>query len=526
MATVTILEVGGLPAPPPRSPSPKLGDFSKIFDMGFFLNSKPKLPDLPVKLNSRPPSPLLPETTFNTPRFLDGLDLSKLASPVKSTKVEPVSPSSIDAQSTQKSSSSTAAEAYSTPASSPPSSTEKIVNKDSHSTHNEPPRNEAPAKPKYTGKPVATAENCADPEWHEYARAYTNAIADATPGWNEGRRALRALQDAQRERVTRIQSRVLNSPHAQEFIFSLPWSQIPGFPDEWVCGHIVPWSEGIGHHIGPKPPPMDIIEPLYLLSIPTKLAILNAEIMPEYILDRSMSARIDALRDPVHVFVDLSNIIIGFYDSVKAARGIPSHQKVRAPPFMFKALALLLERGRDVAKRVLAGSIVNTWDSWPGYMLEAQQCGYEMNILQRVAKTPKKRRGRGGKYDTTSGADSSDDTRGATKRPYPLRHGEQGVDEILHLKIAQSILDYNPSTMILATGDAAEAEYSDGFKKNVERALERGWNVELIAWRKGISYSWREQSFKQKWGDKFRIIELDLITEELLSFYSLTCPAQ
>ncbi|EOO01562.1 hypothetical protein UCRPA7_2951 [Phaeoacremonium minimum UCRPA7] len=519
MATVTVLEVGGFTAPPPRSPSPKLGDFSKIFDMGFFLNSKPKLPDLPVKLPSRPTSPLLPETTYTTPRFLDGLDLSKLASPIKSNKVEPVSPSSIDAQSAQKSSSSAAAEAYSTPASSPPSSSEKTVNNDSQSAQKDTLHNEAPKIPKYTGKPVATPETDNDPEFHAYACAYTNAKADATPGWNEGVKAYYAMQIAQQERIVRAQTRVLNSIFAQEFIFSVPWSKIPQLHDSRPHGAIVPWSDGIGHHIGPKPPPMDIINPLYHLPKPTKLAVLKAELLEEYTLDRSLFTKLDGLRDPIHVFVDLSNIVIGFYDCVKAQRGFPSSQKVKAPPFLFEALALLLERGRDVAKRVLAGSVVNTWGSWPGYMLEAQQCGYEMNILQRVAKTPK-RKGPRGKYDTTSGADSSDDTRGATKRPYPLKHGEQGVDEILHLKIAQSILDYNPSTMVLATGDAAEAEYSDGFKKNVERALERGWNVELIAWRKGISYSWREQSFKQKWGTKFRIIELDPVAEELLGFYT------
>ena len=73
----------------------------------------------------------------------------------------------------------------------------------------------------------------------------------------------------------------------------------------------------------------------------------------------------------------------------------------------------------------------------------------------------------------------------------------------------QSVCDEKPGTLVLATGDAAEAEYSDGFLKNVERALSAGWIVELVAWSKGISSAWRSAHFHEKWGDRFRIIERD-----------------
>ncbi|KAK5001431.1 hypothetical protein LTR39_006966, partial [Cryomyces antarcticus] len=94
---------------------------------------------------------------------------------------------------------------------------------------------------------------------------------------------------------------------------------------------------------------------------------------------------------------------------------------------------------------------------------------------------------------------------------------EQGVDEILHLKILESIVDTEtPSTVVLATGDAAEAEYSQGFMRMVERALTKGWKVELVSWSKNISGAYKRQDFLRQWGDRFRIIELDDYAEELL----------
>jgi hypothetical protein len=148
--------------------------------------------------------------------------------------------------------------------------------------------------------------------------------------------------------------------------------------------------------------------------------------------------------------------------------------------------------------------------------------------MQRVIKaTPSPRRKfRRGKVEsgwTTSGADTSNDD---TIPVGLLKQGEQGVDELLHLKIMQSIVDHQkqPGTIVLATGDAAEAEFSDGFKKNAERALENGWNVELVAWKKGISSSWRDPQFTHKWGERFRIIELDVYSEELLAIYADSPP--
>jgi hypothetical protein len=101
----------------------------------------------------------------------------------------------------------------------------------------------------------------------------------------------------------------------------------------------------------------------------------------------------------------------------------------------------------------------------------------------------------------------------------PEKWVEQGVDEILHLKILESIVDTDePSTMVVATGDAAKAEYSEGFMKMIVRALKKGWRVELVAWSKSISFEYQKYEFRQAWADtgRFRIIELDEYAEFLL----------
>lgn len=93
---------------------------------------------------------------------------------------------------------------------------------------------------------------------------------------------------------------------------------------------------------------------------------------------------------------------------------------------------------------------------------------------------------------------------------------EQAVDEILHLKILESILDFPPSTIVLASGDAAAGEYSPGFFRVVERALERGWNIELASFKKSLSFQYNSKEFKKKWRGSFRFIPLDQFAELLL----------
>jgi hypothetical protein len=98
------------------------------------------------------------------------------------------------------------------------------------------------------------------------------------------------------------------------------------------------------------------------------------------------------------------------------------------------------------------------------------------------------------------------------------------VDELLQMKLLETLVDsQKPTTIVLASGDAAEAEYSGGFFKNVERALRKGWKVELVAWGAGLSQEYRSKEFLNRWKGKFTIIELDDFSEDLLGLYTPSC---
>ncbi len=304
-------------------------------------------------------------------------------------------------------------------------------------------------------------------------------------------------------------------------------------------------------NMGPVPLPASYlannpVQPVSWNTKEEKLNMIEARLEAEYKRDRALKRRITkADTSLIHVFVDLSNIVIGFYSRLKANRNIPLDKKMRAPPFFFAGLAKILERGRTPVRRVTAGSAIDNSSrmGWPVYMREAEALGYEMNILSRVSKSvpaPKPKAsnryngGHGGHRKSNSrnfiyvdgqgysDVYSSDEAFGGSSPspPSTFKIGEQAVDEILHLKMCHSVLDCDPGTIVLATGDAAEAEFSDGFLKHAVRALDRNWCVELLSWNMGISYAWRELERKQKGTGRFRIIELDAFSEELLAMFS------
>ncbi|KAF3202739.1 hypothetical protein TWF192_008833 [Orbilia oligospora] len=205
------------------------------------------------------------------------------------------------------------------------------------------------------------------------------------------------------------------------------------------------------------------------------------------------------LNPAVHVFVDYSNISIGFYDSVKKL--LSDTKKSSRPPqiqhISFKTLSLILERGRPATKKVLVGSTQNN-----DLKSEAQDLNYEVSILQRVPRE-----------NQDSSATSKPSSRGYASEPEQSRKrtGEQAVDEVLIMKILESLVDCCPSTIVLATGDGNITQFSDGFYKAVERALEKGWNVELVAFKRTISKSWKKLVCPE-----FRIILLDGFLPDLL----------
>jgi hypothetical protein len=58
----------------------------------------------------------------------------------------------------------------------------------------------------------------------------------------------------------------------------------------------------------------------------------------------------------LHIFVDCSNIIIGFYNALKIRRGYNVKAYTKHAPLSWHSLATILERGRPVARRILVGS--------------------------------------------------------------------------------------------------------------------------------------------------------------------------
>lgn len=269
--------------------------------------------------------------------------------------------------------------------------------------------------------------------------------------------------------------------HAEAF-FPAPQPKFPAFS----VSKAQPYP-GITFYDVPGRRPDDALAPAYWTTKEGKARLLDLKLQKLKDMDAKMLEN-PATKVPasnIHVFVDMSNIIIGFYDSLKRKRGLSAEKRIKAPRFSFDNFHALLARGRKVKKSVVAGSRTSTGtQKTPEYMRQAENLGYEMNIMRRIPK----------EKDCKS---------------------EQGVDEILHLKILQCPYDHDDGTIVLATGDAAEAEFSDGFKKQAERVLKCGWNLELYAWSHTISSAWRDTAFLAKHGDRIRIIELDEFIEEL-----------
>ncbi|KAG6860654.1 hypothetical protein C0995_009019 [Termitomyces sp. Mi166 len=209
------------------------------------------------------------------------------------------------------------------------------------------------------------------------------------------------------------------------------------------------------------------------------------------------------------------------------------------------ALALILERGRAVSRRVVVTSS-------PLYqpMNTLERLGYEVRVYIRVPdlgdgmdrtakKKPHKRHLSGG---TTSGGDTVSGSPGTSPlkptlstnfnsttpatptTPMRVRYREQGVDELLQLKLHQVLAatdDVPPgATIVLATGDGNVGQFSeDGFLGPVRTALKRGWRVELYAWEEGLSRAWRREfGLGSEWARNgtFQIIGMEQFAASLI----------
>lgn len=105
-----------------------------------------------------------------------------------------------------------------------------------------------------------------------------------------------------------------------------------------------------------------------------------------------------------------------------------------------------------------------------------------------------------------------------------IRYREQGVDELLQLKLHQALADIDVpppnATIVLATGDGNVGQFNeDGFLGPVRTALKKGWKVELYAWKEGLSRAWMREFGEGEWKDQFRIVGMEQFGEELLEDY-------
>ncbi|KAF9477229.1 hypothetical protein BDN70DRAFT_118625 [Pholiota conissans] len=237
------------------------------------------------------------------------------------------------------------------------------------------------------------------------------------------------------------------------------------------------------------------------------------------------------------------------------------------------ALVLILERGRPVTRRVVVASS-------PLYqpMESIEQLGYELRVYLRVPdlgdgqdreryrdkSTAGKSNGSSksaqsspttatsssgipytkrthvrnisGNVSTESGSGAGSGNASGGLHPYygtpntnlantsRVKYREQGVDELLQLKLHQAIAASETvpegSTIVLATGDGNVSQFTeDGFLGPVRTALRRGWKVELYAWEDGLSRAWRREfGDRSDWGQRglFRVIEMEQFADALV----------
>ena len=151
-----------------------------------------------------------------------------------------------------------------------------------------------------------------------------------------------------------------------------------------------------------------------------------------------------------HIFVDNANIYGG---AQRAAATLEPGAIWMAVRLYYRNFFSLIE-GADVTTRTMAGSVPPGNEAlWQ----TARDLGYNTDLLRRVEQ---------------------DDGRLI----------EQAVDEMLHLRIANALLDHDPpQTLVIATGDGRDSEWYTSFPAQAERALKRGWNVEIWSWREQLA---------------------------------------
>lgn len=172
-----------------------------------------------------------------------------------------------------------------------------------------------------------------------------------------------------------------------------------------------------------------------------------------------------------HIFLDNSNIF-GGAQRTALEREVKVWQCVRVD---YRNLFRLLQYRKPTSRTsMLAGSVPPGNEAlWEA----AKDAGFDTTLLRRVA--------------TDTG-----------------RLIEQGVDEAIHLRISNILLDSDePGTMVIATGDGAETEQGCSFTQQVVRAAKRGWNVEIWSWKNQLAGRLRDTRIR--FPERVRVFKLD-----------------
>ncbi|KAL6887797.1 hypothetical protein HDV57DRAFT_376965 [Trichoderma longibrachiatum] len=221
-------------------------------------------------------------------------------------------------------------------------------------------------------------------------------------------------------------------------------------------------------------------------------------LVPYRVRDAAIAEKLpEVAAQGVHVFVDMSNIDIGFQSTLKEARHLDEHARLSPLPHLnLPFLTKILVRDRPVVALNVGCSTV-PGRSEPRYVQQLRDLGYQIDLRER-------------KRVVEVGLPLAG-------RPDTLRYVEDLVDETLQVRIAESVMEYfrTPGTIVLATGDAKPSPHSDGFFSCVQRALKMGWNVEVVSWRGNLSFRWVDKQWMSQWRDEFRVIQLDDFLEVL-----------
>jgi hypothetical protein len=172
-----------------------------------------------------------------------------------------------------------------------------------------------------------------------------------------------------------------------------------------------------------------------------------------------------------HIFLDNSNIF-GGAQRTALEREVKVWQCVRVD---YRNLFRLLQYRKPASRTsMLAGSVPPGNEAlWEA----AKDAGFDTTLLRRVA--------------TDTG-----------------RLIEQGVDEAIHLRISNILLDSDePGTMVIATGDGAETEQGCSFTQQVVRAAKRGWKVEIWSWKNQLAGRLRDTRIR--FPEQVRVFKLD-----------------